>query len=361
VRIALVGPLVTPIAEPQRGGSQALVSDLAAALAHRGHEVTVFAANGSRIPGVDVREVVDAADLSDTLYRADRQGPVSPAAEAAFRRVAQMVAPGGFDVVHNHAFDVPAVRALAGVATPVLHTVHLPPTPGMVGALRDVVTRTRGSVSVITVSRSQGRAWDSAGVSNTTVRVGVPTARIPWSSRAGAGALFAGRFTPEKGVLDAIRIAGRAGMRLSLAGWPYDRDFAERILSPLATKSNAVFLGSLDRAQLWHSMAGAAVVLCPSKWDEPFGLVAAEAQAAGTPVVGYRRGALPEVIVEGETGFLVDEGDEPAAAAAIGEALLLRRVACRQHAQVSLDIGDTVDRLEHLYRPVVVRTGRTHE
>ena len=88
MRIALVAPLVTPIAEPQRGGSQALLCDLAAALAHRGHEATVFAANGSRISGVDVRQVVDAADLSDTVYRADRQGSVSPAAEEAFRRVA---------------------------------------------------------------------------------------------------------------------------------------------------------------------------------------------------------------------------------------------------------------------------------
>ena len=359
MRIALVAPLVTPIAEPQRGGPQALLCDLAAALAHRGHEATVFAANGSRIPGVDVRQVVDAADLSDTLYRADRQGSVSPAAEEAFRRVAQMVAAGGFDVVHNHAFDVPAVRALAGVAAPVMHTVHLPPTPGMVGALRDVVRRASGAVSVITVSRSQERAWQSAGVPNTTIRAGVPTARIPWSSRTGAGALFAGRFTPEKGVLDAIRIAHRADMRLSLAGWPYDRDFAERIVSPLATKSNAAVLGSLDRAQLWRRMAGAAVVLCPSKWDEPFGLVAAEAQAAGTPVVGYRRGALPEVIVQGETGFLVDEGDEAAAAAAIGEALLLRRAACRQHAEANLDLGDTVDGLEHLYRSAVLRMGAT--
>ena len=162
MRIALVAPLVTPIAEPQRGGSQALLCDLAAALAHRGHEVTVFAANGSRIPGVDVRQVVDAADLSDTLYRADRQGSVSPAAEEAFRRVAQMVAAGGFDVVHNHAFDVAAVRALAGLAPPVVHTVHLPPTPGMVEALREVVRHVGSSVSIITVSRAQERAWRSA-------------------------------------------------------------------------------------------------------------------------------------------------------------------------------------------------------
>ena len=110
-------------------------------------------------------------------------------------------------------------------------------------------------------------------------------------------------------MLDAIRIAEGAQLPLSLAGWPYDAAFAERELYPALAGSHSTILGALDRARLWLWMAAAAVVLCPSRWDEPFGLVAAESQAAGTPVVAYRRGALPEVIAEGETGYIVDEGD----------------------------------------------------
>ena len=102
------------------------------------------------------------------------------------------------------------------------------------------------------------------------------------------------------------------------------------------------------------------VVLCPAMWDEPFGLVAAEAQAAGTPVVAYRRGALAEVIVDGETGFLVDEGDVEAAAVAVHEALLLGRAACRRHAETRLDIGDMVRRLERVYASVTARVGVGH-
>jgi UDP-glucose:tetrahydrobiopterin glucosyltransferase len=359
MRIAVVAPLVTPIAEPQLGGSQAMVADLARALAERGHDVSVFAANGSRIPGVDVRQVVDAGTLQDTLFRDGRPAPPSKAAEAAFRRVADAVAAGRFDVVHNHAFDVPAVRSLAGLGEPLVHTVHLPPTPEMAGALR-TVGRGERPPAVVTVSRAQGEAWRSAGVPNTPVPNGVPTKRIPWSERPGAGALFAGRFTPEKGVLDAIRIAERAGTKLSLAGWPYDHAFAEREVYPRAAQSGALLLGSLDRGQLWHRMAAAAVVLCPSRWDEPFGLVAAEAQAAGTPLVGYRRGALAEVVVEGETGYLVDEGDVASAAVAVGEALLLSRAACRRHAALRLDIGDMVERLERVYGEVAARVGAGH-
>jgi glycosyltransferase involved in cell wall biosynthesis len=352
VRIALVAPLVTPIAETQLGGSQAVVADLARALGERGHEVTVFAANGSRISGVDVRHVADAGTLRDTLFRDGRPAPASPAADAAFRRVADAVAAGSFDVVHNHAFDVPAVRSLAALAEPVVHTVHLPPTRGMADALRDAGGGEQPS-AVVTVSRTQGAAWRAAGVLNTVVPNGVPTARIPWSAEPGHGALFAGRFTPEKGVLDAIGIADRAGVKLSLAGWPYDPAFAEREVFPRAAYADVDVLGSLDRARLWRRMAASAVVLCPSRWDEPFGLVAAEAQAAGTPVVAYRRGALEEVVVDGETGFLVGEGDVESAAAAVREATRLSRNACRARAVSRLDIGDMTGRLEQVYGSVV--------
>lgn len=359
MRIALVAPLVTPIAEPQLGGSQAVVADLARALGERGHGVTVFAADGSRIPGVHVRHVVDAGTLAETLFRDGRPAPPSPAAETAFRRVADAVAAGRFDVVHNHAFDAPAIRSLAGLAEPVVHTVHLPPTREMAGALRDAMGAGERAPAVVTVSRAQGEAWRAAGVPNRPIPNGVPTERIPWSSRPGYGALFAGRFTPEKGVLDAIGIAERAGITLSLAGWPYDRAFAEGEVYPRAAQTGADVLGSLDRARLWRRMAASAVVLCPPRWDEPFGLVAAEAAAAATPVVAYRRGALAEVVVDGETGFLVDEGDVDAAAVAVREAVLLSRAACRRHAVARLDIGDMVGRLELLYGSVA-RVGVGH-
>jgi glycosyltransferase involved in cell wall biosynthesis len=359
MRIALVAPLVTPIAEPQLGGAQAVVADLARAQAERGHHVTVFAANGSRIAGVDVREIVDARELSDTLFREGRPATASPAADAAFRRAAEGAAAGGFDLVHNHAFDAPAVRALAAIAEPVVHTVHLPPTREMTGALRESMGR-RESTYVVTVSRVQSEAWHAAGVPNAPVPNGVPTGRIRWSGRPGEGVLFAGRFTREKGVLDAIRIAERSHLRLSLAGWPYDPEFAEREVNPRASRAGAAMLGSLDREQLWRRMAEAAVVLCPAMWDEPFGLVAAEAQAAGTPVVAYRRGALAEVIVDGETGFLVDEGDVESAAVAVHEALQLGRAACRRHAEARLDIGDMVRRLEGVYGAVTARAGVGH-
>jgi glycosyltransferase involved in cell wall biosynthesis len=99
-------------------------------------------------------------------------------------------------------------------------------------------------------------------------------------------------------------------------------------------------------------MGRAAVVLCPAKWEEPFGMVAAEAQACGTPVVAFRRGALSEVVVDGTTGFLVAPGDLRAAAVAANRASTLSRVACREHAESRLDIERSLDAHERLYARV---------
>ena len=139
MKIAIIAPLVTAISEPQRGGSQAFVSDLARGLTRRGHDVHVYAASGSDIPGVTVIDTgIDPESLAATLYRAAGLGrarpgarprPPSPACTRAVRQTR-------YDVVHNHAFDAPAITLAAGLGAPVVHTLHLPPDEAVAAALR---------------------------------------------------------------------------------------------------------------------------------------------------------------------------------------------------------------------------------
>ena len=125
MRLAIMAPLVTAIREPQRGGSQAFVSDLARGLTGRGHDVHVYAASGSEIPGVDVIDTgVDPQSLAATLYRAFGPSPggaaeAGPAAEAAFTTAYATVRLTRYDVIHNHAFDAPAVRLATALRAPV--------------------------------------------------------------------------------------------------------------------------------------------------------------------------------------------------------------------------------------------------
>ena len=354
MRVAVIAPLVAPIREPQRGGSQAFVADLARGLLGRGHEVHLYAAAGSEVPGVQVIDAgVDPRVLSATLYRAS--GAVAEAGEAAadaFAAVYSALREDRYDVIHNHAFDAPAITLAADLPAPVVHTVHLPPDEAVAGALLQV-TDSQNPPTVAGVSESQASAWRRIVPIAAILPPLVPTGLIEWSPAGGDGAIFAGRQSPEKGAAEAIEIARAAGVRIDLYGDSYDAEYARDRIDPRRADPDVRVHGAVPRSTLWAAMARAAVVLCPAMWDEPFGMLAAEAQACGTPVVAFRRGALDEVIVDGSTGFLVAPGDIESAADAVGRATGLSRSECRAHAEGSLDLERSLEAHEQLYRRVV--------
>jgi glycosyltransferase involved in cell wall biosynthesis len=351
LKLALIASLVSPIREPQCGGAQAFLADLATGLTMRGHEVDVFAASGSAIDGVHVVDVgVDASTLHEFLYRAGSSPPIDPAPfVAAYARVFDAVGERSYDAVHNHAFDAPAIRRAVGIASPVIHSLHLPPEDSVIHAVRDASQAPNPPV-IATVSTAQADAWRRFVDIDTVLPVGVVTARIPWSATPGVGAVFAGRFSPEKGAVDAIAIAQRAGMLIDLYGDAYDDAYAQHEVYATGGQSGVSVHPAVPRAMLWRVIAGAAAVLCPANWDEPFGLVAAEAQACATPVVAYRRGGLQDIILNGVTGFLVAPGDIDAASAALGRVSELDRTRCRRHAEAHLDIEAVLDAHERVYR-----------
>ena len=346
-----MAPLVTAIREPQQGGSQAFVSDLARGLVSRGHDVHVYAASGSQIPGVEVIDTgVEPESLAGTFYRAF--GPAAPepaAAEPAFARAYESVQQVRYDVVHNHAFDAPAVRLATALPAPVVHTLHLPPDEAVAAAIRQAARSVRPP-TVATVSAFQASAWGRVVRVDAILPPYVPTRVIRWSRAPGAGALFAGRLSPEKGAAEAIDIACAAGMPIDVYGDAYDAGYSREQIGPRRDWPGVTVHQAVPRTSLWAAMARAAVVLYPVRWDEAFGMAAAEAQACGTPVVAFRRGALGEVIADGVTGFLVPPGDVQAAVDAVGRTAGLSRPACRDHAERHLDLDRSLDAHERLYR-----------
>jgi glycosyltransferase involved in cell wall biosynthesis len=350
VKVAIVAPLVAPIKEPQRGGSQAFLADLARGLVDRGHEVDLYAASGSVLPGVRVVDTgVDHRALQATLYRpSGAAGRGLEVAETAFVGVYAAVREIGYDVVHNHAFDAPAVALATELRAPLLHTLHLPPQTAVVDALRHAATGDEPP-TVACVSEDQANAWRPVVRVHAILQPSVPTSAIPFSPATGSGAVFAGRFSPEKGAAEAIEIARAAGFRIELFGESYDEEYTRERIEPHRAEPEVFVHSSVPRTSLWQTMARAAVVLCPASWDEPFGMVAAEAQACGTPVVAFRRGALAEVVIDRVTGFLIAPGDIRAAADAVRRAPGLSRRQCRAHAERRLDLAWTLDAHERLY------------
>jgi glycosyltransferase involved in cell wall biosynthesis len=361
LKIAIMAPLVTAIREPQLGGSQAFVSDLASGLAGRGHDVHVYAASGSQIPGVNVIDTgIDPRSLAGTLYRTsvaaagqavehEPAAELAGAAESAFSIAYRAMQGNRYDVIHNHAFDAPAVRLATALQAPVVHTLHLPPDGAVSAALRSVARSARPP-AVATVSAFQASAWRRVVPVDAILPPFPPTSVIRWSETAGQSALFAGRLSPEKGTAEAIDIARAAGVPIDVYGDVYDPAYSREQIDPRRDWPGVNVRGGVHRASLWDAMARAAVVLCPARWDEPFGLVAAEAQACGTPVVAFKRGALSEVIMDGFTGFLVPPDDVQAAADVLSKVAGISRRDCRENAEQHLDLELSLDAHERLYR-----------
>ncbi|MDQ4149582.1 MAG: glycosyltransferase [Actinomycetota bacterium] len=329
-----------------------MVADLAAGLTARGHAVHVFAAEGSFIEGATVVETgIASAPLAPALFRAGRPSRSLPVVAEAFRHVYGLIGGRRYDVVHNHAFDVPAVSLSRDLGCSVVHTLHLPPDEAVAGALREAASAS--PMIVAAVSNSLRGAWSNFVRVDALLRNGVPVRRIPWSAQAGRPALFAGRFSPEKGALEALEIAERAGLPITLIGNAYDPGYARMVEKRCRSVKGARIEPTVPREVLWKRMSESAVVLCPARWEEPFGMVAAESLAAGTPVVGFARGGLVEVVGTEQTGELVPDGDIPAAVAAVGRSASIEREACRRHAEATLDLEQTLDAHESLYRSLV--------
>ena len=223
MRIALIAPLVTPIGELHLGGAQAVVADLAGALAAGGHDVVVYAARGSAIGGAALGDVdIDSSRLGQDLFRAGAESAASPAMTEAYTAVYGNISDGRFDIVHNHGFDVPAVSVAAEMAIAVLHTLHLPPDRSVAGAIRAARARATVPVWCAGVSRSHTAAWSEVVSMDAVLCNGVPVDRIPFHARGDGSAVIAARFSAEKGIDEGIAAARGGGRPVEVYGTPYD-------------------------------------------------------------------------------------------------------------------------------------------
>jgi glycosyltransferase involved in cell wall biosynthesis len=339
VRIAVVASPVTPLRPAQLGGAQAFICDLARGLTARGHQVALHCSEGSDVDGVRLVTVPLPPDAAKALVMpGGPEPPAAPGVAAAIAEIFHAIAASDVDVVSQHAFDAPAFELSAGL--PVLHTLHLPPIVTSVVSAATKVPAER----LATVSRSCQSQWRAAAVEVGQVLTN-GVADIAVDVTPTRSALIAGRISPEKGIEHALEAADAAGLPVRLAGAHYDPAYAVDL-------RGVEVLGSLARDELRRVMAGSAVTVCAVRWEEPFGMVAAEAQMAGCPVAAYRRGALPEVVEEGVSGFLADPDDIDSLARAIRHCLRLDRPAVRASALRRLGLDAVLDRYEVALRQV---------
>lgn len=360
MRIALVAPLVTPISQPYLGGAQAMLADLAQGLVQRGHTVTMFARARSSVPNVSIEQIlVPASVLPASFTQPIQERP----ADTGFFAQANLFLDlflqlqqrhEQFDLIHVHAFDWPAFICSALVQNrPIIHTIHLPAVSSEINQALHILHQRGHPLTLVTVSQACANTYSDYTPFDQVIYNGLDIDVIPFSPevKADAPLLFAGRISPEKGVEAAIEIAEMANCHLLIAGGIYDQEYYTTRIQPLLQQAGerVTYLGQLNHAVLWQVMGQAKGLLFPIEWDEPFGLVPVEAMAAGTPVIAYRRGAVEEIIVNGETGFLVEPGNREQAALYVDKLTHLSRSHCRRHVEQNFSLQHTLASYENLY------------
>jgi glycosyltransferase involved in cell wall biosynthesis len=326
-----------PVPPPTYAGTERVVAALAEALVARGHHVTLFAPGDSHFSG----------DLAPTppqsLWSRGYQGDVSSYINTTLARV--WARHEEFDVIHSHVETLGFLFA-RHCPTPVVTTLHgrldASGIPDLIDEFRDI--------PLVAISASQRRWGDDANWV-ATIHHGLPLEHMPFSGSPGEYLAFVGRVTPEKGLVDVIELARRTGLPLKIAAKVYDPHekvhFAE-VVQPAIEEGVVEFLGELGQLERDALYSGALATIMLGAWPEPFGLVAIESLATGTPVIARRAGALTETVEHGIDGFLVDDLSE--AELAVSRARSLDRVRIRARVLERFSPGRMADEYEAVYR-----------
>jgi glycosyltransferase involved in cell wall biosynthesis len=342
-----------PLREPFAGGLESLTWALARGLRQRGIDVTLFAGPGSD-PALGARELaVDPLELSDTALADVSMPPVPWLREhhAYLQVMLELKDRRDVDVIHNNSLHYLPLALAQSCAAPMLTTLHTPPTPWLEPAIA-LMDQSRSRF--VAVSRHTARQWSHVTDAD-VVHNGVDT--DIWTPGPGGDELcWVGRLVPEKAPHEAIRIAAASGRRIRLAGPVGDQEYFTTQVAPLLGRG-AEYLGHLGVTDLRELVGASAAMVVTPEWDEPYGLVAAESLACGTPVVGYRRGGLPE-FVAADCGALVEPGDVLGAAAEVERVCAMDRQRCRQHAAATCSLDTMVDDYVERYAQLATGLGR---
>ncbi len=315
MKIAQISPLTESVPPQQYGGIERIVSYLTEELVAQGHDVTLFASGDS---------VTSAKTYSPCQRSLRMEGCQEPQAhhlvmfEELYRRSAN------FDIIHFHTGyqHFPMGRRLT---VPHITTHH--------GRLdipeMELLNREFQDIPVVSISDSQRKPLPYANWQGTAYN-GLPLNLYQFHAIPDDYLAFLGRISPEKGIEQAITIARRTGRKLKIAAKvdPVDETYFAEIIRPLLKLPNIEFIGEINDTEKQAFLGNAAALLFPINWPEPFGLVMIEAMACGTPVIAFERGAVPEVMQHGKTGFIVKHLHE--AINAVGKLPMIDRRQCRQ-------------------------------
>ena len=334
IKIAILSPACWRTPPRKYGPWEQVASNIAEGLALRGHDVTLFATSDSFTKG----------KLEAVCDKPYGEHPEMDAKVCECLHISHfMEMAGEFDILHNN-YDFLPLTYSRLIKTPMVTTIHGFSSPKIIPVFKKY-NNTSYYVSISNADRNNELDYIA------TVYNGIAPREFHFQENPDDYLLFFGRIHPEKGTSEAIQIARKAGRKLIISGLIQDKEYFNSKVKPFVDDKQIVYVGNSGPAKRDVLLGKAFALLHPISFEEPFGLSVAEAMMCGTPVVAFNRGSMPELIIDGETGFLVQNIDE--AAATLSKVKDISRADCRQHALENFSTNKMIDGYEEVYRKVL--------
>jgi glycosyltransferase involved in cell wall biosynthesis len=337
-RVAILSPVAWRTPPRQYGAWETVASNIAEGLASRGWDITLFA----------TRDSVTKARLHAVIDRGYEEDPtVDPKVAECLHISEAFEHAAGFDLIHSH-YDFMALTYSRLVDTPVLTTIHGFSSP----KIMPVYHKYRAGYFVSISNSDRAPELNYLG----TVYNGIDLSLYPFQESAGEELVFLGRIHPDKGVHLAIAVARMTGQPLLIAGIIQDKEYFKKQVEPYLDDREIRYVGPVDVAGKNELFSRARALLHLNTIPERFGLVLAEANAAGVPVIAMDLGSCREVIEDGKTGFLVNGVNE--AVEALKRVHSIDRAACRQRVQNCFSVDTMVEAYEQVYCTIFDREAK---